>query len=93
MNLAHRDVFELYRLLLTTLCTIYALVVTARSLWGWIAYLSAADKMTTVMRRYAVASLLRIRLHRFAWELTQIAFWLAALAVLLDLHRVLGFNR
>lgn len=93
VTLPHRDLFELYRLLLTTVCTIYALVITARSVWRWMEYLSAPDKMTSVMRRYAVASLLRLRLRRFTWEFAQIAFWLIAFVVVLDLHRTLGFNR
>jgi hypothetical protein len=93
MNLAHRDLFETYRFLLATACTIYALIVTARSLWGWVEYLSSPDRMTSVMRRYAIASLLRIRLRRFTGEFLQIGFWLIVLAALLDLHRTLGFNR
>ena len=85
--LGGRDLFEVWRFLLGTLCTIYAIVMTARSLWGWIAYLSAPGRTMTLMRNYVVVSLLRLRVRRHAWELTQTAFWLAVLAVLLDLHR------
>ena len=81
-----RDVFESWRLLLTTVCSIYALVITGKSLWEWVVYLSAPDKTTTLMRSYVIASLLRIRLHRFAAELLQIAFWTAALLLILALH-------
>ncbi|MBI5763939.1 MAG: hypothetical protein HZA51_10485 [Planctomycetes bacterium] len=92
MTLAGRDLFELYRLVLTTICTIYALVVTSRSLWGWLEYFSAPDKVTGVMRRYAIASLLRMRWRRFSWEFVQIGLWAAALLLVLNLHRVLGIR-
>ena len=82
-----RDPFEVWRFLLGTLCTVYAAVVTGRSLWRWFVYLSAPDRATSFMRQYIVVQLLRLRAQRFAWELGRITFWLAALAVVLDLHR------
>ena len=82
-----RDLFESWRLLLTTVCSIYALVITGKSLWEWVVYLSAPDKATTLMRSYVISSLLRIRVRSFAGELIQIAFWSAALLLILVLHQ------
>jgi hypothetical protein len=90
VTLVDRDLFELYRLLITTLCTVYAVIVTCRSLWGWVEYLSAPDRVTGVIRSYAIASLLRMKWRRFSWEFMQIGFWTTALLVVLNLHRVLG---
>ncbi|MEK6642592.1 MAG: hypothetical protein AABZ08_01685 [Planctomycetota bacterium] len=90
MTLVDRDLFELYRLLITTLCTVYAVIVTCRSLWRWVEYLSAPDRVTGVIRSYAIASLLRMKWRRFSWELTQIGLWTVALLVVLNLHRGLG---
>ncbi len=86
MSLAHRDLFEFWRLVLGILCTFYATVVTVRSLWGWCVYFSGTDRSTALMRRYVVVQLLRLSPGRFTWELLQIGFWLAALIVVLRLH-------
>ncbi|HUN81437.1 MAG TPA: hypothetical protein VMV81_08005 [Phycisphaerae bacterium] len=87
-----RDLFESWRLLLTVVCSIYALVVTGKSLWDWVVYFSAPDKTTTLMRSYVIATLLRIRVRRFAGELSLIAFWSSALLLILLLHRKMAFS-
>jgi len=81
------DLFEQWRLLLTVVCTVYAVVVTARSLRSWLLYLSGRDRRTSLLRSYVVVQLLRLRLRRFAGELLQIGFWLAMLLLLLYGHR------
>lgn len=86
MSILDRDVFELWRLVLGLICTVYAVVVTGRSLWGWLVYFSRGDRTTVLMRNYVLAQLLSLRVSRFSWELAQIGFWLAALFVLLRLH-------
>lgn len=86
MSLAYRDLFEFWRLVLGILCTVYATVVTIRSLWGWCVYFSAPDRSTALMRRYVVVQLLRLQPGRFTWELLQIGFWLVMLALLLRWH-------
>jgi hypothetical protein len=78
-----RDVFEEWRLILGTVCTIYAVVVTTRSIYGWIAYFTQPDRTTNLMRQYVIVQLLRLRIRPFAWELVQIAFWSLASIVLL----------
>lgn len=85
--LGGRDLFELWRLLLGTVCTIYAIVVTARSLWGWVEYLSGSDRTKSMMRKYVIVQLLRLHLRPFAWELAQIGFWALLFLVILYGHR------
>lgn len=86
MNLLDRDLFEVWRLILAILCTVYAAVVTARSLWSWIVCLSGAGRTTTIMRNYVIVQLLRLRPGRFRGELFRIGALLVALAVLLRFH-------
>ncbi|RIK61921.1 MAG: hypothetical protein DCC65_18230 [Planctomycetota bacterium] len=86
MSLVGRDLFELWRLALGLTCTVYATVVTVRSLGGWVAYFSGKDRTTVLLRHYVLAQLVSLRLGRFRDELLRIAFWLAALVVLLRLH-------
>lgn len=86
MSAPHRDLFELWRLVLGFLCTIYATVVTVQSLWSWCVYFSGADRSTTLMRRYVIVQLLRLKPGRFSWELVQIGFWLVVLIAILRVH-------
>jgi hypothetical protein len=83
------DLFEVYRYLLFVACTVYAAVVTVRSLWSWVVYFSAEDRVTTAMRQYAIVSLLRLRVARFWTELAAIGVWTVLLVVILHLHRTL----
>ena len=86
LNLGDQDSFELWRLLLAAACSVYAALVTLRSLWTWVVYFSGPDRQTTVMRQYLVVQLLRLRPGRFAWELVQIAFWSVLAIILLRLQ-------
>ena len=84
--LGDRDLFELWRVVLATICGIYATVVTVRSLWGWMGFLSGSDRTMTLMRSYLVVHLLRLRGGRFVRELAWIGSYLAVLIVLLLWH-------
>ncbi|MBN2561486.1 MAG: hypothetical protein JXQ75_11210 [Phycisphaerae bacterium] len=84
--LGGRDLFEVWRLVLGTICTIYALVMTARSLWRWCVYLSGADRTVSMMRSYMIVQLLRLRFRRFTREFVQIGLWLLILATVLYWH-------
>jgi len=84
--LGDRDLFELWRVVLATICGVYATVVTVRSLWGWTAFLSGSDRTMTLMRSYLVVHLLRLRGGRFARELAWIGSYLAILIGLLFWH-------
>ncbi len=84
--LGGRDLFELWRLLLCTVCMIYAGVVTLRSLLRWDNYLSGPDRKVSLLRNYVVVQVLRLRFRRFAWEFVQTGLWLLVLVVLLYEH-------
>ena len=86
MNLADRDLFELWRLLLGTTCCIYAIVIMFRSIWRWCLQLSGSDRRSTMIRRYAVVQLLRVRFGRFSREFARIGVLLFILAALLWGH-------
>ncbi len=81
-----RDLFEMWRWLLCVVCTVYALVVTGRSLWGWIEYFSGRDRTRVILRNYVLVQLLRVRLRPLAKELSLIGFWLILLAIVLSQH-------
>jgi hypothetical protein len=80
------DLFELFRWLLAIVCTVYTVVVTWRSLLGWLAYFQSSRE-TAVLGRYTLVLLLRTRFRRFAWELVQIIGLTVALLLLLYAHR------
>jgi uncharacterized membrane protein len=84
--LGGRDLFQVWRLLLTTICAIYAAVVAARSLWRWGVLLSGPGRTTSMMRSYMVVQLLRLRIRRFAWEFTRIGLCILILVVVLYWH-------
>lgn len=86
MNLGNRDLFELWRLLLATVCGIYATVVTVRSVMGWLLYLSGSDRVSRLMRTYALVHLLRLRWRRFSRDLLAIGAYLVIIGWLLYEH-------
>ncbi|MBP7935719.1 MAG: hypothetical protein KA354_13815 [Phycisphaerae bacterium] len=79
------DLFVWFRWLLATVCTVYAVVVTGRSLWGWLAYFGSS-RQTAILGRYTLVLLLRMRSARFAGELLQIAVLSAMLLALVCMH-------
>jgi hypothetical protein len=83
--IADFDLFVTFRWLLATVCSVYAAIVTWRSLVGWLTYFRSS-RQTAVMGRYTLVLLLRLRLRRFAGELLQIAAWTALLILLLYAH-------
>lgn len=80
------DLFDMFRWLLAVVCTVYAVVVTARSLVGWWEYFRSTRE-TAILGRYTLVLLLRVRLRRFAGELVQIAGLTVVLILLLYAHR------
>lgn len=71
------DIFDLYQWLLAIVCTVYAVLVSARTLTGWVLWF-AGDSRQRVMGRYAGVLLLRTRLSRFSGEL----IWIGVLSLL-----------
>jgi hypothetical protein len=80
------DLFDIFRWLLAVVCSVYAVVVTVRSLLSWLEYF-ASSRETAILGRYTLALLLRLRMRRFAGELLQIAGLTVVLVLLLYAHR------
>ena len=59
------DPFEFFRLTVAWIATVYATVLLAQSIWGWIVFLSGTDRHIAVMRRYLVVHALRLRFKTF----------------------------
>lgn len=83
---AKLDLFEFWRFILTVACFVYAAVVTIQSLWSWMLFLSGPERTTTLMRRYVIIQLLRLRLRPFGGELIQTAIWTVVLVWLVRAH-------
>ena len=86
MNPLDRDPFEIWRLILSTSCTIYAIVITIRSLMFLAGMIDTGDKHAKLVRNYVVVHLLRLRGGRFKRELSGIGLYSLLLIVLLILH-------
>jgi hypothetical protein len=84
--LADLQIFATFRWILAIICTVYTLIVTGQTLRNWLLYFMAG-RHHQILGRYTLYLLLRVRLKQFAWELTQIAGWLAVLLLLVYAHR------
>ncbi len=87
--LADVDLFNMFRWVLGTVCTIYALVVSWQSLWAWLNYFSSS-RNAAVLGRYAFVLLVRLKLRRFAGDLAEIGLLLAMLGGIVYVHRHVG---
>lgn len=79
------DLFFWFRWLLAIVCTVYAVIVTGRSMWGWLTYFGSS-RQTAILGRYTFVLLLRMKFVRFASELLQIAALSAILLALVYMH-------
>ncbi len=59
------DLFRFFRLLLAWFVTIYCVIVTAQSLWGWWRWLAGRDRYISLLRRYLLVQALRLRFRAF----------------------------
>ena len=80
------DLFFLFRRALVTVCTVYAAVRLGAAAWRWVDYLSGSQRETVLLRRYIIIQLVRLRLHRFTFELAQILVLAAAFLYVVWLH-------
>jgi hypothetical protein len=62
------DIFDFWRYLLSLVVTIYVLVYTARTLWGYTCWFRTSRRYS-VMGHYALVLLLRARIRRFGCSL------------------------
>jgi len=86
VSLLDRDLFEIWRWVLAVSCFGYALIVTLRWLWGWLVYLDEPGRDRTLMRRYIVLHMLRLRGSRFRSELLRIFAYGFAIIVVYWMH-------
>jgi hypothetical protein len=86
LNPLEYDLFDFWRWFLAVVCTVYAVVVTARGLWDWHVWLSPRRRETALLRQYVIVMLLKLRLRNFLGEIARIGFWAALLAALVCAH-------
>jgi hypothetical protein len=79
--------FDFYRWLLAIVCGVYAAVRVGQTLLRWVDFLAGPQAYKKVLRGYAGAMVLSVRLRRFTPDLLQILALLAALAAVLYAHR------
>lgn len=60
-----RDIFQLFRLMLFVLVTVYFTIVTVQIIWGWYKWLAGSDKYMLMLRRYLIVQGLRLRFRTF----------------------------
>jgi hypothetical protein len=96
------DFFNFWRWLLFIVGTIYFLVITAQSLYGWYVWLAGGDKYISIVRQYMIVQGLRLRFKTFWGDvlicvLLCVAFlfiWRAHIVIndlgmrLADVHRI-----
>ena len=64
----HVDFFDFFRYVLGTVVTVYAVVVTWQSLYGWYVYLNGQDRYISLVRRYVMLQGLRLRIKTFGGD-------------------------
>jgi hypothetical protein len=61
----YSDLFGFFRWLLGWFLTIYCIIITAQSLWGWWVWLAGNDRYMSLLRRYLIIQALRLRFRAF----------------------------
>lgn len=84
--LAEVDLFHLFRQLLALVCVIYVLITTLRTLNRWFGPTDPSQHQRLRLKRYLTTQLLRVKTHRFSFDLVQIGILLALLCYLITLH-------
>lgn len=80
------EIFDLYRHLLALVVGTYVAVRTVNLIWRWQLATGSADRLEGLLRRYLVASVLRVRVRRFVFELGQVFLLIGVLSYLVWLH-------
>lgn len=84
--LADVDLFHLFRRLLVLVCVIYVLITTIRTLNRWFGPADPRQHQRLRLKRYLTTQLLRVKTHRFSFDLLQIGILLALFCYLITLH-------
>jgi hypothetical protein len=82
MTMPQIDLFDFFRWTAGTIATIYATVITVRSLWSWYVWLAGSDRYMSLLRRYVIIHGLRTRVRAF-WGDVLICLLLCWLFVIL----------
>lgn len=84
--LAEVDLFHVFRRLLALVCVVYVLITTIRTINRWFGPTDPSQHQRLRLKRYLTTQLLRIKTHRFSFDLLQIGILLALLCYLITLH-------
>ena len=84
------DPFHFFRWTVSVVATIYATVVTLQSLYGWVVYLSGREKYVSMMRRYLLVHMLRLRFKTFWGDVIVCILLCVVFGLLWRLHGVIA---
>ena len=62
------DFFQFFRFALATVVSVYFTIVTLQSLWGWYVWLAGGGRYSSLLRRYLIVHVLRLRFRTFWGE-------------------------
>lgn len=83
------DFFNFWRMLIGTVVTIYATVLTLQSLWGWYVWLAGGDKYISIVRQYVIVHGLRLRFKTFWGDVLICALLCVAFLIVWHAHNVI----
>ena len=83
------DFFDFFRYALGTVVTVYAVVITLQSLWGWYVWLTGSDKYVSLVRRYLVVHGLRLRFRTFWGDVIISLLLCVAFMILFHAHHLI----
>lgn len=82
----HFDLFEFYRFVLAVLVGTYTVLRFFMFIWRWSWDVEENTPASTVLRRYFIVLMLRMRFRRFAYEFVVIGGLATVLILLIRLH-------
>jgi hypothetical protein len=62
------DLFQFFRITVGWVATVYATIITVKSLWGWYVWLADSDRYIGLLRRYIIVQGLRTRFKGFVGD-------------------------
>jgi hypothetical protein len=80
------DPFLVFRRSLLIVVSSYTLVLTVQAFWRWRIWGRGSHRGVLIVKRYALVSLLRVRMGKFAWDAIQIIVMCCVLVWLLWHH-------
>ena len=83
------DPFDFFRFTLWVIVTIYASIITLQSVYGLVDMLSGREKYISMIRRYLVIHMLRLRFTTFWGDVLICLLLSGVLGIIWWLHRLL----